>query len=39
MNNFEQDDLQKYLEEKAKRAQEKEPESEILSGYDAWVLI
>ena len=34
----EQDELQKYLEEKAKQAQEKEQESEPLSAYDACVL-
>ena len=34
----EQDDLQKYLEEKAKQAQEKQQESEQLSAYDACVL-
>ena len=34
----EQDDLQKYLEEKANQAQEKEQESEPLSAYDACVL-
>ena len=34
----EQDDLQKYLEEKAKQAQEKEQEPEPLSAYDACVL-
>ncbi len=34
----EQDDLQKYLEEKAKQAQEKEQEAEPLSAYDACVL-
>jgi len=36
----EQDDLQKYLEEKAKQEQEleKEQESESLSAYDACVL-
>ena len=38
MNNFKQDDLQKYLEEKAKQDQEKEQESEPLSAYDACVL-
>lgn len=34
----EQDDLQKYLAEKAKQAQEKEQEAEPLSAYDACVL-
>lgn len=36
----EQDDLQKYLEEKAKQAQEQqeEKESQPLSAYDACVL-
>jgi len=34
----EQDELQKYLEEKAKQEQEKEQESEPLSAYDACVL-
>ena len=34
----EQDELQKYLEEKAKQAQEKEQEAEPLSAYDACVL-
>ena len=34
----EQDELQKYLEEKAKQDQEKEHESEPLSAYDACVL-
>ena len=34
----EQDELQKYLEEKAKQDQEKEQESEPLSAYDACVL-
>ena len=34
----EQDDLQKYLEEKAKQAQEKEQEPEPLSAYEACVL-
>ncbi len=38
MNNSEQDDLQKYLEEKARRDQEKEQEPEPLSAYDACVL-
>ncbi|WP_350588306.1 hypothetical protein [Psychrobacter sp. 78a-MNA-CIBAN-0178] len=33
-----QDDLEKYLEEKAKQDQEKEQESEPLSAYDACVL-
>ena len=34
----EQDDLQKYLEEKAKQAQEKQQEAEPLSAYEACVL-
>ena len=34
----EQDELQKYLEEKAKQAQEKEQETEPLSAYEACVL-
>lgn len=34
----EQDELQKYLEEKARQEQEKEQESEPLSAYDACVL-
>ena len=34
----EQDDLQKYLEEKAKQEQEKQQELEPLSAYDACVL-
>ncbi len=34
----EQDELQKYLEEKAKQEQEKEQESEPLSEYEACVL-
>ena len=34
----EQDELQKYLEEKAKQAQEKEQEPEPLSAYEACVL-
>ena len=34
----EQDELQKYLEEKAKQEQEKEQEPEPLSEYDACVL-
>ena len=34
----EQDDLQKYLEEKAKQEQEKQQEAEPLSAYDACVL-
>ena len=38
MNNFKQDDLQKYLEEKAKQDQEKQQEPEPLSAYDACVL-
>ena len=33
-----QDELQKYLEEKAKQAQEKEQEAEPLSAYNACVL-
>ena len=33
-----QDELEKYLEEKAKQAQEKEQEAEPLSAYDACVL-
>jgi len=36
VSNSEQDDLQKYLEEKAKQEQEKEPET--LSAYGACVL-
>jgi len=36
VSNSEQDDLQKYLEEKAKQEQEKEPET--LSAYDTCVL-
>jgi len=38
--NDEQDDLQKYLEEKAKQAQkqQQEQESQPLSAYDACVL-
>ena len=36
MSNYEQDDLQKYLEDKAKQEQEKG--SEALSAYDACVL-
>lgn len=41
MNNSqynEQNELQKYLEEKAKQEQEKEQEPEPLSAYDACVL-
>ncbi|MGB5876016.1 MAG: hypothetical protein WBG84_01465 [Psychrobacter nivimaris] len=41
MNNSqkdEQDNLQKYLEEKAKQDQEKEQASEPISAYDACVL-
>ena len=34
----EQDERQKYLEEKAKQEQEKEQEAEPLSAYDACVL-
>ena len=34
----EQDELQKYLEEKARQEQEKEQEAEPLSEYDACVL-
>ena len=34
----EHDELQKYLEEKAKQEQEKEQEPEPLSAYDACVL-
>ena len=34
----EQDELQKYLEEKARQEQEKEQEPEPLSAYDACVL-
>lgn len=34
----EQDELQKYLEEKAKQEQDKEQEPEPLSAYDACVL-
>ena len=34
----EQNELQKYLEEKAKQAQEKEQEAEPLSAYEACVL-
>ena len=33
-----QDELEKYLEEKAKQAQEKEQEAKPLSTYDACVL-
>ncbi len=35
---LEQDELQKYLEEKAKQEQEKEQEAEPLSAYEACVL-
>lgn len=38
MSNSQQDDLEKYLEEKAKQEQEKEQQSEPLSAYDACVL-
>ena len=41
MNNSqynEQDELQKYLEEKAKQEQEKQQQAEPLSEYDACVL-
>ena len=40
MDNSQQDELQKYLEEKAKQEQEKkeEQEPEPLSAYDACVL-
>ena len=34
----EQDELEKYLEEKAKQAQEQEQEAEPLSEYEACVL-
>ena len=34
----EQDELQKYLEEKAQQEQEKQQETEPLSAYDACVL-
>ena len=34
----EQDELQKYLEEKARQEQEKQQEAEPLSAYDACVL-
>ena len=34
----EQDELQKYLEEKAKQEQEKKQEAEPLSAYEACVL-
>ena len=34
----EQDELQKYLEEKAKQEQSKQQEAEPLSAYDACVL-
>lgn len=38
MSDSQQDELQKYLEVKAKQEQEKEQESEPLSAYDACVL-
>ncbi|MFK3916640.1 hypothetical protein [Psychrobacter sp. NPDC078501] len=38
MDNFKQDDLQKYLEEKAKQDQEKQQEPKLLSAYDGCVL-
>ena len=38
MSNSQQDELQKYLEEKAKQEQEKEQEFEPLSAYEACVL-
>ena len=38
MSNSGKDDLQKYLGDKAKQDQEKEPDSEPLSAYDACVL-
>ena len=38
MSNSEQDELQKYLEEKAKQEQEKAQEPEPLSEYEACVL-
>ena len=38
MGDSEADKLEKYLEEKAKQAQEKEQESKSLSAYDACVL-
>lgn len=38
MSNSGKDDLQKYLEDKAKQDQEKEQASEPLSAYDACVL-
>ncbi len=38
MSHSQQDKLEKYLEEKAKQAQEKEQEAEPLSAYDACVL-
>ena len=38
MSNSGKDDLQKYLEEKAKQDQEKEQKPESLSAYDACVL-
>ena len=37
-NQNEQDDLQKYLEKKAKQEQEKEQEADPLSAYDACVI-
>lgn len=38
MSNSQQDELQKYLEEKAKQEQEVEQEAEPLSAYEACVL-
>ncbi|WP_201526385.1 hypothetical protein [Psychrobacter frigidicola] len=38
MSNSQQDDLEKYLEAKAKQEQEKEQESEPLSAYETCVL-
>ena len=38
MSHSQQDKLEKYLEEKAKQAQEKEQQSEPISAYDACVL-
>ena len=38
MSHSEQDDLQKYLEEKAKQDEENEQKSESLSEYEACVL-
>ena len=38
MNKSQQDELQKYLEEKAKQEQEEEQEAEPLSAYEACVL-